>query len=168
MNREVMTVCLLRAEPRGDGFLCKERVSYRKTDHSDQFLCIRTLAVLRGLGSPFRDTFTRLFSKYGLTTVVCKASAWPHGTSGLACPFQASSQENLRQPCILFPHRMEEVKGFQAVQLEKTEKYEQENRGGFRLIYPTLNSEKYEKFFQDNNSLFQNTITSRAREEYAR
>lgn len=63
---------------------------------------------------------------------------------------------------------MEEAKGFQAVRLEKTEKYEKENRGGFRLIYPTLNSEKYEKFFQDNNSLFQNTVASRAREVYAR
>ncbi|XP_047565046.1 tubulin polyglutamylase TTLL6 isoform X1 [Lutra lutra] len=73
-----------------------------------------------------------------------------------------------RQHCRSRETRMEEVKGFQAMQLEKTEKYEQENRGGFRLIYPTLNSAKYEKFFQDNNSLFQNTITSRAREEYAR
>ncbi|KAF3816818.1 hypothetical protein GH733_014166 [Mirounga leonina] len=73
-----------------------------------------------------------------------------------------------RQQCRSRETRMEEVKGFQAVQLEKTEKYEKENRGGFRLIYPTLNSEKYDKFFQDNNSLFQNTVTSRAREVYAR
>lgn len=127
-----------------------------------------TLAIPRGLESPFRETFTRLFSKYGLTIAVCEALAWPHVTSSLACPFQALSQENLRQPCVLFPHRMEEAKGFQAVRLEKTEKYEKENRGGFRLIYPTLNSEKYEKFFQDNNSLFQNTVASRAREVYAR
>lgn len=72
------------------------------------------------------------------------------------------------QPCVLLPNRMEEIKGFQAVRLEKTEKYEKENCGGFHLIYPSLNSEKYEKFFQDNNSLFQNTVTSRAREAYAR
>nr|BAC04066.1 unnamed protein product [Homo sapiens] len=64
--------------------------------------------------------------------------------------------------------RIEEAKGFRAVQLKKTETYEKENCGGFRLIYPSLNSEKYEKFFQDNNSLFQNTVASRAREEYAR
>ncbi|XP_049491845.1 tubulin polyglutamylase TTLL6 isoform X1 [Panthera uncia] len=64
--------------------------------------------------------------------------------------------------------RIEEVKGFQAVWLEKTEKYEKENCGGFRLIYPTLNAEKYEKFFQGNSSLFQNTVASRAREVYAR
>uniref|UniRef100_A0A8C3YWK8 Tubulin tyrosine ligase like 6 n=1 Tax=Catagonus wagneri TaxID=51154 RepID=A0A8C3YWK8_9CETA len=64
--------------------------------------------------------------------------------------------------------RMEEAKGFQAVRVEKTEKYEKENCGGFRLIYPRVNSEKYEKFFQDNNSLFQNTVASRARELYAR
>ncbi|KAM9597462.1 tubulin polyglutamylase TTLL6 [Trichechus inunguis] len=72
------------------------------------------------------------------------------------------------QQCRSRETRIEEVKGFQAVWLEKTEKYEKENRGGFRLIYPSLNSEKYEKFFQDNNSLFQNTVASRARELYAR
>ncbi|XP_023409157.2 tubulin polyglutamylase TTLL6 [Loxodonta africana] len=72
------------------------------------------------------------------------------------------------QQCHSRETRIEEVKGFQAVWLEKTEKYEKENRGGFRLIYPSLNSEKYEKFFQDNNSLFQNTVASRARELYTR
>ncbi|KAI5128732.1 Tubulin Polyglutamylase Ttll6 [Manis pentadactyla] len=71
------------------------------------------------------------------------------------------------QQCHSRETRIEEVKGFQAVRLEKTEKYEKENCGGFRLIYPSLNSEKYEKFFQDNNSLFQNTVTSRAREPFS-
>jgi tubulin polyglutamylase TTLL6/13 len=63
---------------------------------------------------------------------------------------------------------MEEAKGFQAIRLQKTEKYEKENCGGFRLIYPGLNLENYEKFFQDNSSLFQNTVASRARKVYAR
>uniref|UniRef100_A0A8C0QB55 Tubulin tyrosine ligase like 6 n=1 Tax=Canis lupus familiaris TaxID=9615 RepID=A0A8C0QB55_CANLF len=72
------------------------------------------------------------------------------------------------QQCRSREIRIEEVKGFRAIRLEKMEKYEKENCGGFRLIYPTLNSEKYDKFFQDNNSLFQNTVTSRAREVYAR
>ncbi|XP_037666296.1 tubulin polyglutamylase TTLL6 isoform X2 [Choloepus didactylus] len=72
------------------------------------------------------------------------------------------------QQCRSRKTRIEEVKGFQAVWLKKTEKYEKENCGGFRLIYPSLNSEKYAKFFQDNNSLFQNTIASRAREVYTR
>nr|XP_024645691.1 tubulin polyglutamylase TTLL6 isoform X1 [Macaca nemestrina] len=72
------------------------------------------------------------------------------------------------QQCCSREMRIEEVKGFRAMQLKKTETYEKENCGGFRLIYPSLNSEKYEKFFQDNNSLFQNTVASRAREEYAR
>ncbi|KAH0501116.1 Tubulin polyglutamylase TTLL6 [Microtus ochrogaster] len=66
------------------------------------------------------------------------------------------------------PAEMEEVKGFQAVRLQKTEEYEKKNCGGFRLIYPGVNLEKYEKFFQDNSSLFQNTVASRARELYAR
>ncbi|XP_045038480.2 tubulin polyglutamylase TTLL6 isoform X1 [Desmodus rotundus] len=72
------------------------------------------------------------------------------------------------QQCRSRESRIEEVKGFQALRLAKTEKYEKENCGGFRLIYPSLSSEKYEKFFQDNSSLFQNTVASRARELYAR
>ncbi|KAL1778848.1 tubulin polyglutamylase TTLL6 [Sigmodon hispidus] len=72
------------------------------------------------------------------------------------------------QQCPSREIRMEEVKGFQAVRLRKTEEYEKKNCGGFRLIYPGLNLEKYEKFFQDNSSLFQNTVASRARELYAR
>ncbi|KFO34938.1 Tubulin polyglutamylase TTLL6 [Fukomys damarensis] len=59
---------------------------------------------------------------------------------------------------------MEEARGFQAAWLQKTEKYEKENCGGFRLIYPSLNLDKYEEFFQDNSSLFQDTAASRARE----
>ncbi|XP_054544909.1 tubulin polyglutamylase TTLL6 isoform X2 [Talpa occidentalis] len=72
------------------------------------------------------------------------------------------------QQCRSRENRIEEVKGFQAVRVEKTEKYEKEHCGGFRLIYPSLISDKYQKFFQDNNSLFQNTVASRARELYAR
>nr|XP_021501004.1 tubulin polyglutamylase TTLL6 [Meriones unguiculatus] len=72
------------------------------------------------------------------------------------------------QQCPSREIRMEEVKGFQAARLQKTEEYEKKNCGGFRLIYPGLNLEKYEKFFQDNSSLFQKTIASRARELYAR
>uniref|UniRef100_A0A8C5K8C9 Tubulin tyrosine ligase-like family, member 6 n=1 Tax=Jaculus jaculus TaxID=51337 RepID=A0A8C5K8C9_JACJA len=70
----------------------------------------------------------------------------------------------LLQQCPSREIRMEEVRGFQAARIQKTEKYEMENCGGFRLIYPSLNLEQYEKFFQDNSSLFQNTVASRARE----
>ncbi|KAF6097973.1 tubulin tyrosine ligase like 6 [Phyllostomus discolor] len=72
------------------------------------------------------------------------------------------------QQCRSRESRIEEVKGFQALRLAIAEKYEKENCRGFRLIYPSLSSEKYEKFFQDNSSLFQNTVASRARELYAR
>ncbi|XP_064223503.1 tubulin polyglutamylase TTLL6 isoform X3 [Aotus nancymaae] len=72
------------------------------------------------------------------------------------------------QQCYSREMRIEEAKGFRAVQLKKAEMHEKDKCGGFRLIYPSLNSEKYEKFFQDNNSLFQNTVASRAREACAR
>uniref|UniRef100_H0X5C5 Tubulin tyrosine ligase like 6 n=1 Tax=Otolemur garnettii TaxID=30611 RepID=H0X5C5_OTOGA len=72
------------------------------------------------------------------------------------------------QQCRSREIRIEETKGYQATWLQKTEKYEKEHCGGFRLIYPSPNSEKYEKFFQDNSSVFQNTAASRAREVYAR
>ncbi|XP_033619003.1 tubulin polyglutamylase TTLL6 [Fukomys damarensis] len=68
------------------------------------------------------------------------------------------------QQCHSREVRMEEARGFQAAWLQKTEKYEKENCGGFRLIYPSLNLDKYEEFFQDNSSLFQDTAASRARE----
>ncbi|XP_047401569.1 tubulin polyglutamylase TTLL6 isoform X1 [Sciurus carolinensis] len=72
------------------------------------------------------------------------------------------------QQCPSREVRIEEAKCFQAVRLQKTEKYERENCGGFRLIYPSLNLEKYDKFFQHNSSIFQDTAASRAREVYAR
>uniref|UniRef100_G1KFB6 Tubulin tyrosine ligase like 6 n=1 Tax=Anolis carolinensis TaxID=28377 RepID=G1KFB6_ANOCA len=64
--------------------------------------------------------------------------------------------------------RAEENKSCQAAWLQETEKYEEKNTGGYRRIYPSSDSEKYDKFFQHNNSLFQETAASRAREEYAR
>ncbi|XP_020853275.2 tubulin polyglutamylase TTLL6 isoform X1 [Phascolarctos cinereus] len=64
--------------------------------------------------------------------------------------------------------RVEELKNYQAAWLEKIERYEKEKSGGFRRIYPECGSEKYQKYFHHSNSLFQNTVTSRAREVHAR
>nr|XP_020665513.1 tubulin polyglutamylase TTLL6 isoform X2 [Pogona vitticeps] len=63
---------------------------------------------------------------------------------------------------------IEEYKNCQAAWLEQAEKYEEKNTGGYRRIYPSSDSDRYDKFFQHNNSLFQETVASRAREEYAR
>lgn len=64
--------------------------------------------------------------------------------------------------------RAEEYKICQAIWLQQAERYEENHRGGYRQIYPSSDSDKYNKFFQHNNSLFQETAASRAREEYAR
>ncbi|XP_070623587.1 tubulin polyglutamylase TTLL6 isoform X2 [Erythrolamprus reginae] len=64
--------------------------------------------------------------------------------------------------------RAEEFKNCQAVWLQQAEIYEENNTGGFRRIYPDSESDRYDKFFQQNSSLFQETVASRAREEYAR
>lgn len=129
--------------------------------------CLMMLAALRGLDSPFRETQVYL-AKTGGPLLCARPLPGPTWHPAWHIPSKICPEKNLQQPCVLFHHRIEEVKGFRAIRLEKMEKYEKENCGGFRLIYPTLNSEKYDKFFQDNNSLFQNTVTSRAREVYAR
>ncbi|KAJ6658177.1 hypothetical protein lerEdw1_001444 [Lerista edwardsae] len=64
--------------------------------------------------------------------------------------------------------RAEEYKNCQAAWLEQAEKYEEKHTGGYRRIYPSSDSDRYDKFFQHNNSIFQETAASRAREEYAR
>ncbi|KAM9003009.1 tubulin polyglutamylase TTLL6 [Sarcophilus harrisii] len=64
--------------------------------------------------------------------------------------------------------RIEELKNYQAMWLEKIERYEKEKSGGFRRIYPEFGFEKYQKYFHHSNSLFQNTAASRAREVHAR
>ncbi|GCC29385.1 hypothetical protein chiPu_0007827 [Chiloscyllium punctatum] len=64
--------------------------------------------------------------------------------------------------------RADEIKSNQAAWVEQMEKYEDENMGNFRRIYPVPGSEKYDKFLKYKHSLFQETIASKAREECAR
>lgn len=136
------TVCPVRTKPGGDGF-------------PGLTSCRRSRGLSQEGWTPLRETL-------GNTDRPCCVQG-PHRPQGTSSAGQVPAQ-----PCVLLANRIKEVKGFQALSLEKTEKYEKENCGGFRLIYPSLNSDKYEKFFQDNNSLFQNTVASRARELYAR
>ena len=52
----------------------------------------------------------------------------------------------------------------------KLEKYEDENMGGFRRIYPPLKGveNKYAKYFNNSSSLFQTTAAQKAREQASR
>ncbi|XP_048376565.2 tubulin polyglutamylase ttll6-like isoform X2 [Stegostoma tigrinum] len=64
--------------------------------------------------------------------------------------------------------RREQYENHQLAWLQQVEKYEKEHLGGFHRIYPKSDSEKYDNFFKQSGSLFQETIASRAREECAR
>ncbi|XP_049639693.1 tubulin polyglutamylase TTLL13 [Suncus etruscus] len=56
---------------------------------------------------------------------------------------------------------------FQAA-MQEQECYEDSHLGGYRRIYPCSNSEKYEPFFKQDSSLFQETVASKARDACAR
>ncbi|XP_026566551.1 tubulin polyglutamylase TTLL6 [Pseudonaja textilis] len=77
-------------------------------------------------------------------------------------------KERLLKQCRNREARAEEFKNCQAVWLQQAKIYEENNLGGYRRIYPSSDSVRYDKFFQQNSSLFQETAASRAREEYAR
>ncbi|XP_026510629.1 tubulin polyglutamylase TTLL6 [Terrapene carolina triunguis] len=77
-------------------------------------------------------------------------------------------KERLLKQCRSRVTRAEEYRNCQATWLKQAEKYEEKNIGDFRRIYPKSDLDKYDKFFQHNNSLFQETAASRAREEHAR
>ncbi|XP_029138886.1 tubulin polyglutamylase TTLL6 [Protobothrops mucrosquamatus] len=77
-------------------------------------------------------------------------------------------KERLLKQCRNREARAEEFKNCQAMWLQQAEIYEENNTGGYRRIYPNSDSVRYDRFFQQNSSLFQETAASRAREEYAR
>ncbi|XP_047673538.1 tubulin polyglutamylase ttll6 isoform X1 [Tachysurus fulvidraco] len=64
--------------------------------------------------------------------------------------------------------RNEELRQAEAVRMEQMQKYEANHLGGFRPIYPTAGEDKYEKYFQQSSSLFQETVASKAREDCSR
>ncbi|XP_074822801.1 tubulin polyglutamylase TTLL13 isoform X1 [Natator depressus] len=64
--------------------------------------------------------------------------------------------------------RREQLENSQAAWLAQAEKYENTHLGGYRRIYPALETDKYEPFFKHSGSLFQETVASKAREECAR
>ncbi|XP_072138252.1 tubulin polyglutamylase ttll6-like isoform X1 [Mobula birostris] len=77
-------------------------------------------------------------------------------------------QERLWQRHSTRESRREQYENQQSAWLQQVEKYEKEHLGGFRLIYPLSDSKKYDDFFNQSGSLFQETVASRAREECAR
>ena len=56
----------------------------------------------------------------------------------------------------------------QAAYLKQLDKFELENLGNFRRIYPRPGMEHYDKFFHSSGSLFQETAAYKARSEAAR
>lgn len=53
-------------------------------------------------------------------------------------------------------------------QMDLLKKYEDTHLGDFRRVYPNGNEEKYEKYFENSGSLFQETTASKARTECSR
>ena len=51
---------------------------------------------------------------------------------------------------------------------EDSLKYEDAHLGNFRRIFPAEGTEKYDKFFQNSGSLYQETAAFKARSECAR
>ncbi|CAI5792535.1 tubulin polyglutamylase TTLL13-like isoform X1 [Podarcis lilfordi] len=64
--------------------------------------------------------------------------------------------------------RREQLESSQAAWLAQAEKYESSHLGGYRKIFPSRGTEKYNPFFKHSGSLFQETVASKAREECAR
>ncbi|XP_035168073.1 tubulin polyglutamylase TTLL6 isoform X5 [Oxyura jamaicensis] len=64
--------------------------------------------------------------------------------------------------------RREELESNQAAWLSQAEEYENSHLGSYRRIYPACGTDKYEPFFKQSSSLFQETVSSKAREECAR
>ncbi|XP_054243703.1 tubulin polyglutamylase TTLL13 [Indicator indicator] len=81
---------------------------------------------------------------------------------------QRAKERLLQGPQTLRAPRHEELEAKQAAWLEQVEQYEESHRGGYRRIYPAWGAERYEPFFRQSSSLFQETAASRAREECAR
>uniref|UniRef100_A0A8D0KRB0 Tubulin polyglutamylase TTLL13 n=1 Tax=Strix occidentalis caurina TaxID=311401 RepID=A0A8D0KRB0_STROC len=81
---------------------------------------------------------------------------------------QRAKERLLRTHQTLRASRREELESNQAAWLSQAEKYENAHLGGYRRIYPAHGMEKYEPFFKQSSSLFQETVASRAREECAR
>ncbi|XP_026711572.1 tubulin polyglutamylase TTLL6 isoform X3 [Athene cunicularia] len=81
---------------------------------------------------------------------------------------QRAKERLLRAHQTLHASRREELESNQAAWLSQAEKYENAHLGGYRRIYPACGTEKYEPFFKQSSSLFQETVASRAREECAR
>lgn len=86
------------------------------------------------------------------------------------CLSQDSTWGLLAAPCLCFllVCRRKELESSQAAWLSQAEKYENSHLGGFQRIYPACGTEKYEPFFKQSGSLFQETVSSKAREECAR
>lgn len=90
------------------------------------------------------------------------------GAAGPVCPGQDGSRSPGHCSCASSVRRREELQSTQAAWLSQAEQYENSHLGGYRRIYPACGTDKYEPFFKQSSSLFQETVSSKAREECAR
>lgn len=97
-------------------------------------------------------------------------AAHPHETGSQTgqLPARKAPRAPVTVPCAFSVRRREELQSTQAAWLSQAEQYENLHLGGYRRIYPARGTEKYEPFFKQSSSLFQETVSSKAREECAR
>ena len=91
--------------------------------------------------------------------------------ANILCKEQGMYAVSLRLVIIHCPHTIccrEELEVQQAAYLKQLDKFELENLGNFRRIYPRPGMEHYDKFFHSSGSLFQETAAYKARSEAAR
>lgn len=87
---------------------------------------------------------------------------------GPCAPARTAPRAPVTVPGAFSVRRREELQSTQAAWLSQAEQYENLHLGGYRRIYPTRRTDKYEPFFKQSSSLFQETVSSKAREECAR
>ncbi|KFZ48222.1 Tubulin polyglutamylase TTLL13, partial [Antrostomus carolinensis] len=81
---------------------------------------------------------------------------------------QRAKERLLQAHQTLRASRQKESESSQADWISQAEKYENSHLGGYRRIYPAPGTDKYEPFFKQSGSLFQETVSSKAREKCAR
>ncbi|XP_069758546.1 uncharacterized protein [Narcine bancroftii] len=142
----------LKEIKQGDRLICQQYIS--KVNHSPSF------ATDSRLDREVKDNL--------LYDTICLINLGANDKQKVTEEERRRAQERLWQRHVTRELRREQYEHYQSAWLEQVQKYEKDHLGGFHLIYPLPDSEKYDDFFKQSGSLFQETVASRAREECAR